>query len=253
MSASLLSSRKLKPLLQTSKPARQRIDNVSRQKAISAVDKAVAAVSASTARTTSGITAFHAKDPDPNAIGDGNLLGVRLDLYSTRNRGFQAPYFLLFQKLDNGRMKLHQHTIPTFIPLRSLWRRYMSNTEGDEDSSAIEGKAQNLLGFVRAIRKNLVAWVRRTDAIEQLRENAASVGTGELQISNVTSTDPSAMELELQLQNDAVLRIRMTSSGTIEKSSVRTKDANDLSLRRMLERALASHKGRIDELAAVLQ
>jgi len=246
-------SRQLRVQLKKPYNLQQRIEPASRQSAIAAVDKAIAAVAASTTRTISGLTAFRVKDPDPNAIGEGNILGVRLDVYSRRRRGFQAPYFIFFQELDEGLLKLHQHTIPAFVQLRPLLRRYMSTSGEDDDASTGDGKQQNLAGFVRAVRKDLVAWIRRSDAVEKLKNEAASLSSGNFRIKSVISNDPGSSELELELYNGALVRIKLASTGAIAKSSVRTKNSDDVASKRLLERVVVNHRGPLDDLATVLQ
>lgn len=212
------------------------------------VDKAADIVKSSTMRATTGMTAFRVKDPDPNAINDGNILGIRLDVLSILKREYTTPYFLFFQQISTGRLKLHQHTIPAFLPLRPLLRRYsLADSVDDNDGH----KDQNLVAFVRAVRKQLVEMVRRTDAIETLKSKALLLPeAGQYRIKKVNATDPSAQELGLQLHNGAIVRIRLSHSPTVAKCSVRS---DDLASKRLIERAISNHVGCVDGLANVLQ
>ncbi|EOD46040.1 cenp-o kinetochore centromere component [Neofusicoccum parvum] len=63
-------------------------------------------------RTCAGVTAFRVKDPDPYAVDNGKILGVRIEV-SVKGR-FAAPYYLLLNRPspESENLRIHKHTIP---------------------------------------------------------------------------------------------------------------------------------------------
>jgi len=120
-------------------------------------------------RACAGVTAYKVRDPDPHAVDNGNILGVRIEV-AIRNRYIET-YHVLFNR-PNPRhklmLKIHKHTIPACIPLQALRNKWMPVTEKD-GSVMVE---QKLVNFGKALRKELVAWHLRTQAVENLRAEA---------------------------------------------------------------------------------
>ncbi|KAF2274470.1 uncharacterized protein EI97DRAFT_357363, partial [Westerdykella ornata] len=116
-----------------------------------------------------GVTAYRVKDPDPNAVDNGNLLGVRIDV--SVEAKFVDTYHVLFNR-PNTRfrtmLKIHRHTIPPCIPLRQLANRYLPQLRKDS-SPEVE---QDLIRFGKLLRKELVSWHLRSAAVESLRREA---------------------------------------------------------------------------------
>ncbi|KAF2109803.1 Cenp-O kinetochore centromere component-domain-containing protein [Lophiotrema nucula] len=120
-------------------------------------------------RACAGVTAYKVKDPDPNAVDDGNILGVRIEV-SVEGR-FIDTYHVLFNRPHPRHktvLKIHKHTVPPCIAIRPLANRFLPMSQKD----ATTATEQDLLKFGRSLRKEIVAWHLRTAAVERLRQNA---------------------------------------------------------------------------------
>lgn len=120
-------------------------------------------------RACAGVTAYKVKDPDPCAVDNGNVLGVRIDV-SIRGQ-FVETYHVLFNRPNAAHktmLKIHKHTIPPCIPLQPLADRWIPVMR----KSAEQPTEQDLVRFGRQLRKELVSWHMRLDALEELRRQA---------------------------------------------------------------------------------
>lgn len=64
-----------------------------------------------------GITAFEIKQ-----IPKG--FGIRFEIFGS-NKSFAAPHYIIFQKDPKDRLRIHRHTIPAFVPLNAIARKYL--------------------------------------------------------------------------------------------------------------------------------
>lgn len=122
-------------------------------------------------RACAGVTAYKVRDPDPNAINNGNILGVSIDV-SISGKFIETYHVLLnFTEREDGKLlRIHKHTIPPCIPLQQLANRWLPNGKKDlEDAPETE---QDLVRFGRRLRKELVAWHMRVHTLENLRKEA---------------------------------------------------------------------------------
>jgi central kinetochore subunit Mal2/MCM21 len=208
------------------------------------------AVLASNTRTISGITAMRLQDPDPNAVNAGKVLGVRIDVFSTAKKHFLAPYHLFFHEVgDTGILRLHKHTIPTFVPLQHLLRRHMPTPDPESEDGGDGAARQDLPLFLRALRQELVCYAKRLDAIEKLKLICVGKGRQAHKITVVTMCDPGAREVELEWQDGAVARLRMGLDGLVERTVVRSKGgARSGRRKRRLERMIMSEGGHVSDL-----
>lgn len=131
-------------------------------------------------RTCAGVTAYKVKDPDPNAVDNGNVLGVQIEV-SVKGT-FLPPYHVFFVRPDSREemrnvLRIHRHTVPTAIPLGHLAERYLPQPE---KGSAV-APVQNMEGLIRWLRRELVSWALRKAAFERLRDEA---GLGLLDAGN---------------------------------------------------------------------
>ncbi|KAH8426567.1 uncharacterized protein LDX57_004304 [Aspergillus melleus] len=243
-------------------------------------------------------TTFPFKDPSPNT-DDPNLLGVRIDLCKRDGR-FAKPYYLLLKRVAGsatatagkerkemgaGRLKVHRHTIPAFIPMEGLEKVYLPATanNGQEDGQQEEeeeeeatlkpwkkkkSRKQDLQGLVRELRRQLVAWQLRTDAIGLLREKLGVVRRGvddyqdddgvwersfldqkETKLAanewGIVSLGPTALEavyVRVEWTNGQVGRFKISNSGIVERAVVIGDDGRD----KALEVALTGGNGRVE-------
>lgn len=232
-------------------------------------------------RACAGVTAYKVKDPDPCAVDNGNVLGVRVDV-SVGGR-FVETYHVLFNRPNAAHktmLKIHKHTIPPCIPLQPLANKWLPMTK----KSAEEPREQNLVRFGRHLRKELVSWHLRLEALEKLRKDAnipsqrapreelhvapepgivlnAFVSDDEeseeeeelnnvddaLRISGIDS-DAAVREIRVTWSNGRVGVFRVTKDGEVEKAAVRTKEgARDVSLS---SRALGRIEGLVQRFEA---
>ncbi|RMZ72931.1 cenp-o kinetochore centromere component [Pyrenophora seminiperda CCB06] len=214
-------------------------------------------------RTCAGVTAFRVKDPDPNAINNGNLLGISIDV--AIGPKFVETYHVLLS-LREGRndkkkmLSIHKHTIPPCIPLQQLARRWIPGSTKDEEVDP----EQDLVRFGRLLRKELVGWHMRVNAGEELRKSAGleepkeadggedlgTASSGKV-LNAFVSDDEASSDIEhenddddddgvlrlLDIETDAAVRemtitlsdrrtvvMSITKDGRIDKAVCRTKD-----------------------------
>lgn len=120
-------------------------------------------------RAGAGVTAYKVKDPDPYAVDNGNLLGVRIDV--SVGGSFVNTYHVLFNRPNAARknmLKIHKHTIPACIPLQQLANKWLPLTRKDAEDFA----EQDLVKFGKHLRRELVSWHLRMDALENLKKEA---------------------------------------------------------------------------------
>lgn len=231
-------------------------------------------------RIAFGTTAFPFKDPSPSAPSD-DLLGVRIDA-CTRNGRFTKPYYVLLRRErprgeNQKRLRVHRHTIPAFIALGKLESVYLpfpgssrnadvdleneSESEAEEESplkpSQKAGRKQDLRGFVRELRRELVAWHLRNDAVELLRERLAlnegeSASSAEERLSpesrcGIMSLAPAAIEaryVRLEWEDGRVGRFKLSNAGIVERAVVIGDQGRD----KRTEDAMTGKGGRVETL-----
>jgi central kinetochore subunit Mal2/MCM21 len=124
-----------------------------------------------TYRACAGVTAYKVKDPDPNAVNNGDILGISIEVLI--NGGFVDTYHVLFTVRgheQSKRLRIHKHTIPACIPLQQLANKWLP--QGTRDGDSAKDPGQDLVKFGRALRKELVSWHMRLDAVQDLRSQA---------------------------------------------------------------------------------
>ena len=130
------------------------------------------------------------------------MLGIRFENFSTRERKFGVPYYLLLNRPWKGRggrvrkeVRIHRHTFPEWVGLGDLVGGYLpepevggktdgedemeveadEETQRDEDenedgrtSRSTSGNKQDLPGLVLELRRHLAGRQRREDAFDVL-------------------------------------------------------------------------------------
>ena len=164
-------------------------------------------------RACAGVTAYRVKDPDPNAINNGNLLGISIDV--SIGAKFIETYHVLLSVCDKGDKKIasiHKHTIPPCIPLEQLASKWIPGSAKDKEVDP----EQDLVHFGRLLRKELVGWHMRVRAVEELRKGAGldkprAEGTpSPVKVLNSFVSDDEAssdVEDEEDEENDGALRL----------------------------------------------
>jgi central kinetochore subunit Mal2/MCM21 len=210
-------------------------------------------------RACAGVTAYKVKDPDPNAINNGNILGVSIDVAISGK--FVETYHVLlnWRESDGSRLlRIHKHTIPPCIPLQQLVNKWLPTSGKDVEMDP----EQDLVKFGRLLRKELVGWHMRVKAVEDMKKDAGLVNqrpreekdgglenTGKI-LNAFVSDDEASSDIEednaedgtariLDVESDAAVRqititwsdrrvlvMSITKDGRIEKAVCRARDGS---------------------------
>ena len=147
-------------------------------------------------RLAFSVTSFPFTDPSPETP-DVPLLGIRIDICS-RTGKFDAPYYIHLKRTQPNHstneldeLSVYRHTIPSHIPLRDYEAQYLPRRDegyGSEASNeSTNSNRQDLHALVRKVRKALVSWTLRREAIEVLAEKLGLVP----EITKHSDTDES--------------------------------------------------------------
>ncbi|KUJ14502.1 uncharacterized protein LY89DRAFT_784435 [Mollisia scopiformis] len=192
-------------------------------------------------RSCAGITTFRIRDPDPNAVDDGNVLGIRFDV-STSGK-FVRPYYVMLNKPWAGKtlLRIHRHTVPSCIPLASLADRYLPHGKGaaamgDKESGA---KRQDLTRFVRALRREIVGYHNRVSVIKGLRkefkldEKVSRKGKErERVIADISVADAEAKQVRIEWVDGRIGRAVVDDKGDVKKCVVIGEEGRDREVER---------------------
>lgn len=103
-----------------------------------------------------GTTAFRVKN-------HSGLLGVRIEHFSEDTGTFEAPFYLILKRLpDEKHFEVFKHTIPSYVPLRSLEKQYL------------KGRV-DLLAFVRRVRRSIQQFLFKRRVFQELKSLGAGV------------------------------------------------------------------------------
>jgi central kinetochore subunit Mal2/MCM21 len=172
------------------------------------------------------------------------------------------------------RLRVHRHTVPAFIDLGRVEGVYLSfpgsgqsqegdsDEEGEEESEMVKGlrkngRKQDLRGFVRELRRELVAWHLRVDAVELLREK---LGLSEEEtlidpaerlspearggIVGLAATAVEARYVRLEWEDGRVGRFKLSNAGIVERAVVIGDEGRD----KQIEDAMTGGGGRVETL-----
>ncbi|KEF58449.1 uncharacterized protein A1O9_06375 [Exophiala aquamarina CBS 119918] len=208
-----------------------------------------------THRLALGVTAFPFTDPSPECQSFNPLLGIRFDVCDRTGR-FPKQYHIFCRRASpsSQELRIHRHTIPSLVPLSDYENQYLQLTdegyEGSDDSCLSNNdhpKTQDLHALVARVRKDLVSWRLRFDAIDFLREcldlpppkSRSGTGLGdEIDDEDENMSDdefeswgkygvrqleicsPDASQARILWSDDRVGRIKLSSEGNIVKAAV---------------------------------
>ncbi|ODH36741.1 hypothetical protein ACO22_02690 [Paracoccidioides brasiliensis] len=213
-------------------------------------------------------TSFPFKDPSPHSKSP-NLLGIRIDI-CTRHGTFVKPYYLLLRRVggqDKKFLQVYRHTIPIFIPLDQLEQRYLAVPRGDSELG--KTPKQRLPRLVRELRRELVAWHLRCDALGWLQEELGiSSQNGKhgvpssphhpsddrlpkngLGIVSVAATALDTRYIRLEWQDGRVGRIKLSNEGLVERAIVIGDEGRD----KTIENLFTGGNGRIESVITRLR
>lgn len=185
-------------------------------------------------------------------------------------------------------LAVHRHTIPGFISVEKLAGVYLVgstarvNLDGDgdseEDSEAESeeggpvkpgqlktGRKQDLRGFVRELRRELMAWHLRSDAIVYLREKLGledgedrqseaenedgweakeKVLRNDLGIVGLEATATEARYVRMEWEDGRLGRFKLSNTGTVERAVFMNDNGRD----KQVEDAMTGGGGRVESL-----
>ncbi|KAK4453570.1 Cenp-O kinetochore centromere component-domain-containing protein [Podospora aff. communis PSN243] len=167
-------------------------------------------------RACAGLTTFRARDPDPNAVDNGAILGLRIEVVSRAK--FLRPYYVLLNRPFPGSaaLRVHRHTVPPNISVAGLANRYLPSPKGEG-----EGK-QDLARFARALRRDVVRYHHRLGVVADLRKAAGLGKRGkggeeedEGRLSGITAADAEAKQISIEWADGRAGRLVMGADGEV--------------------------------------
>ncbi|KAK7729843.1 hypothetical protein SLS53_009141 [Cytospora paraplurivora] len=231
-------------------------------------------------RTCAGVTTFRVRDPDPNAVDGGNVLGVRIEVM-TRAK-FIRPYYVFLVRpysppseggggsggSEQGRrfLRVHRHTVPPGIPIGGLAARYLpaprartaaTDEVGDGDGRTTKKeRTQDLSRFVRCLRREIIRYHNRVAIIADLRRSLGLDGrkrdAGELagrsSILAISAADAEAKQVRVDWKDGRSGRIVINDDGDVDKVVVFGDQGRD----RETEREALSRGSRLELVARKL-
>ncbi|KAI9743475.1 MAG: hypothetical protein M1818_002788 [Claussenomyces sp. TS43310] len=201
-------------------------------------------------RFCAGITTFKVHDPDPNAVDNGNVLGIRIEAFASGK--FLTPYYVFLNKPFAGSqcLRIHRHTFPPLIPLAALAARYLPTPAAGK--MVEKTKKQHLSRFVRSLRRETAAYQNRTAVIVGMRKafgihdkKASQKGKGkELGIRDTSAADAEARQIRIEWVDGRIGRVLIGPKGDVEKCVVVRDEGRD----REMERKVLGGNGRAEGL-----
>lgn len=144
---------------------------------------------------------------------------------------------------DSDLLKIHRHTVPPCIPLSSLASQHLPTpkTAGD----VLKSKKQDLQRFVRALRREVIAYHNRTTVIKTLRKefkldedaNMSKKGKGkqrEKVIIDISAADAEAKQVRIEWVDGRIGRCVVGERGEVLKCVVIGDDGRDREVERRL-------------------
>ncbi|KAK7917187.1 hypothetical protein PG985_010795 [Apiospora marii] len=210
-------------------------------------------------RSCASITSLKIRDPDPNAVDGGNVLGLRFEVMSKAR--FVRPYYVMLNRpYPNSRhLRVHRHTVPPCVPLAGLAARHLSAPKpkgGDVDDDDEPQQEQDLPRFARALRRELVRYQNRIGIIGDLHK-AAGLNNSQASgrdadaavIQHISPADAEAKQISVEWSDGKAGRLIIDDDGRIVKMAVQGENGRD----RGAVRELLGGNVRIEELMGQLE
>ncbi|KAI9842486.1 MAG: hypothetical protein M1838_003101 [Thelocarpon superellum] len=198
-------------------------------------------------RLGAGATMFEVHDPDPQALADGRMLGVRIEVFVQHH--FLTPYYLFLRRVspDSSALCIHRSTLPARVPLSTLAARFLpvpAAVSGEEARKP--APRQRLVRLVHEVRRELVSHHLRTAVVSQLQRGVAA-STGHA-IRRIVDEDGEARDLRLEWRNGLTGRIRVGKGGQLQRCVV----VGEAGRERGVEGRIMTGTRRIEDLEARL-
>lgn len=183
-------------------------------------------------RACASITSFQVQDPDPNAVDNGHILGLRIDVSNAGK--FVRPYYIMLNKPYSGSasLRIHRHTVPPCIPLASLAAKYLPAPKVFE--GIVKEKQQNLTAFARKLRREITGYHLRITSIKHLRkrfsldERLSRKGKeNEREIADISAADAEAKQVRIEWVDGKIGRCVVGMNGEVLKCVMIGEDGRD--------------------------
>ncbi|KAL7920061.1 Cenp-O kinetochore centromere component domain-containing protein [Trichoderma austrokoningii] len=219
-------------------------------------------------RIAASVTAFKVRDPDPNAVDGGHVLGLRFEAM-TRGQFLQPYYVMLNRPYADSRqfLRVHRHTVPPAIPLAGLAARYLprpmkqqqQQQQAEADDSSRHHVKQDLERFVKSLRREIMRYHNRLGVSADLRRslgahsssnNNMAPSSPNNAIVDVSIADTEAKQIRLTWADERNGRLVMDDDGRVVKFVVfGASDGRDWETTRQL----GDSQGRVEDVAKMLQ
>ncbi|KAI0839627.1 Cenp-O kinetochore centromere component-domain-containing protein [Hypoxylon sp. FL0890] len=255
--ATLITSESTRQILQDSSSRRSKskqVNDTSRsQELLEKANEHLAHKQQCLYRACASITTFKVRDPDPNAVDGGNVLGLRFEVMA-KSRFLRPYYVMLNRPYPNSRyLRIHRHTVPQCIPLSGLAARHLPPPTAKDDYDM--PKKQDLSTFARALRRELVRYHNRTSVIGDLRSSAGLESRKgkakelEVPIVDISAADAQAKQIRVEWNDGRSGRLVINDDGDIVKMVVQGENGQD----REAVRQLLGSSARVEEVARRLE
>lgn len=168
---------------------------------------------------------------------------------------------------------MHRHTIPAFVALDRLEEEFLPLKDEDEGytvgcTDGDQKPKQDLHGFVRRVRHELICWELRRDAIELLKEQLELIPSknadeddeemddesqddrvGLYGIQSIEATAFEARQARITWTDGTIARIKISNKGLIERAVVVGENGRI----RGVENLLVDGESRIEDLVQKLK
>ncbi|VUC33226.1 unnamed protein product [Clonostachys rosea] len=179
-------------------------------------------------RICNPVTAFKVHDPDPNAVDDGHVLGLRFEVMSRSQ--FLKPYYVMLNRPYSkfSALRVHRHTLPSAIPLAGLAARHLPAPKPEDGNPPL----QDLDQFVRTLRREIIRYHNRLGISADLRRalglhQVTEEDTEPTSIVEVGIADIEAKQIKLTWADERHGRLVMDDDGKVTKFSVFGVDGRD--------------------------
>lgn len=212
-------------------------------------------------RACAAVTTFRVRDPDPNAVDHGNVLGIRIEVM-TRARFIRPYYVLLNCPQRRPFLRVHRHTVPACIPLNGLAARYLpasrskSAVNGHDGTNPKPERTQDLSRFVRSLRREIVRYHNRVAVIADLRKVMGLDGkrkdakdlANKSSIMAISAADAETKQLRIDWKDGRSGRLVIGDDGDVVNLVV----LGDRGRERDVTRELLSGGSRLESVAKAL-
>ncbi|CAD6449043.1 03e2af57-8c9b-4a02-a0c8-be3b4685f6af [Sclerotinia trifoliorum] len=201
-------------------------------------------------RACASVTSFQVQDPDPNAVDNGHVLGLRIDVSNAGK--FVRPYYIMLNKPYSGSaaLRIHRHTVPPCIPLASLAAKYLPAPKTGEGIT--KEKRQDLTTFARKVRREITGYHLRIASIKHLRkgfsldEKLSRKGKErEREIADISAADAEAKQVRIEWVDGKIGRCIVGMNGEVVKCVIIGEDGRD----RETERRILGGDKRMEGIA----